>query len=263
MIPKLLHQIYLIGDLPEILRANAAEHIERNPGWQHTLWTEPLAESFIRDSYGMDVLASYRMIDDQYLAARADLLRHLIIYKLGGVYFDIKGILERPLDEVLRPTDRYLLSQWDNLPGGSQDGWGLHRDLAHVPGGEYVTNVIVAEPSHPYSKAAIEQISKNIASYKPWSAVGRTGTLRTTGPIAYTLAIESVKNGALHRIVDQSELGSRVSIEGAYDHSTALERPHYSTLRHPLVAQRGIAKLLSRAALWLREQKKKTNARLP
>lgn len=263
MIPKRLHQIYLVGELPEVLRANAADHIARNPGWQYTLWTEPLAESFIRETYGTDVLTSYRMIDDRYLAARADLLRHLIIYKLGGVYFDIKGVIERPLDEVLNPTDRYLLSQWDNSPGEPQEGWGLHKDLAHISGGEYVTNVIVAEPSHPYSKAAIEKILKNIANYKPWSAVGRTGTLRTTGPIAYTLAIESVKNASLHRFVDQSELGSRVSIGGTYDHSTALERPHYSTLSHPLVAQRGFAKLVSRAALWLREQKLKRVVRLP
>lgn len=263
MIPKRLHQIYLVGDLPEVLLANAADHVARNADWQYKLWTESLAEPFIRDSYGADVLASYKMIDDRYLAARADLLRHLIIYKLGGVYFDIKGVIERPLDEVLRPTDRYLLSQWDNAPGGSQEGWGLHRDLAHVAGGEYVTNVIVAEPSHPYSKAAIERILKNINDYRPWSAVGRTGTLRTTGPIAYTLAIESVKNEALHRFVDQAELGSLVSIGGTYDHSTALERPHYSTLRHPLIAQRGIAKFISRAALWLREQKQKPAARRP
>lgn len=134
---------------------------------------------------------------------------------------------------------------------------GPPKDLAHVPGGEYFTHVIIAEPSHPYSTAVIEKIINNITSYKPWSAVGRTGTLRTTGPIAYTLAIEDVKNEKLHRVVDQSELGAQFSIGGGYDHFTALERPHYSTLKHPLVAQRGIAKLVSRVALWIREQKKK------
>jgi hypothetical protein len=200
------------------------------------------------------------MIDDQYLAARADLLRHLIINRLGGVYFDIKGVIQKPLDEVLNPTDRYILSQWDNGPGEPHEGWGLHRDLAHVPGGEYVTNVIISEPSHPYSIAVIEKILKNISSYKAWSAVGRTGTLRTTGPIAYTLAIESVKDEKLHRVVDQSELGSQVSVGEGYDHFSALERPHYSTLRHPLVAQRGIAKLVSRVALWIREQKQRLKA---
>lgn len=76
-----------------------------NPGWEHRLYDDADIEAFIRESYGDEILAYYHRIDRRYGAARADLFRYLLLYRLGGVYLDIKSTTVRPLDEVLRPDE--------------------------------------------------------------------------------------------------------------------------------------------------------------
>ena len=255
MIPRIMHQAYIGGALPDDLRANVEAHRARNPGWHHILWDDARSNQFIPSIYGAEMMRTYERIDSRYPAARVDLLCNLIIQHHGGVYFDIKSVFERPLDDVLRPTDRYLLAQWRNRPGEANAGWGLHHDLDSVPGGEYIKYFIIAEPVHPYSKAIIDKICSNVHSYKPWAAVGRTGTLRTTGPIAYTLGIRSVIDPALHRVVTEAEIGASPSLAGAYDHAAALPTTHYSKLKLPIVKQGIAGSLISRAATALREIK--------
>jgi mannosyltransferase OCH1-like enzyme len=248
-----LHQIYLSGDLPDRLQRHVAELRKRNPGWNYKLYDTSAAERLIGDEYGIDMLRTFRRIDPRYGAARADLLRHLILYKRGGVYLDIKSDLRMPLDNVIRPEDEYILTQWRNALGEPFEGFGLHRDLAHVPGGEYQNYVIIAAPGHAFSKAAIDVIVRNIRNYRPWSPVGRTGVIRTTGPIAYTLAVHSQRALHPHRLATEEEIGAAPSIVD-YDHFGTF-KTHYSTLKTPVVALGRTGTLLSGLFVKAREWK--------
>jgi hypothetical protein len=250
-IPRIIHQIFIGGELTPHLRANVDALKARNPGWEHRLYDDERAEAFIRDAYGDEMLAIYHRISPDYLAARADLLCNLIIYHAGGVYLDIKSTFERPLDEIIRDDDSYILSQWRNGPGEPNEGWGLHRDLAHIPGGEYMKHFIIAEPRHPYSAAIIRKIVENVKSYRPWSAVGRTGTLRTTGPIAYTLGIYPIRDQHPHRFATEEELGAVYSIGEGYDHY-AVFKNHYATQASPVVTLSKAGTALSRLFVGLR-----------
>ena len=233
-IPRIIHQIFIGGTLTPELQANVDALKARNPDWEHRLYDDERAEKLIRDAFGEEMLAIYRKISPEYLAARADLLCNLIIYDAGGVYLDIKRTIERPLDEVVRDDDSYILAQWHNGPGERNEGWGLHRDLAHILGGEYMKYFIIAEPRHPYSAAIIEKIVGNVKNYRPWSAVGRTGTLRTTGPIAYTLGIHPILDRHPHRFTTEEDMGAVASIGGSYDHY-AVFKNHYSRQIRPVV----------------------------
>lgn len=249
MIPRHIHQIFLTGDLPPRLVEHVADLKARNLGWSHTLYDAAAAKRFIRGHYGDEMLATYRLIDPAYGAARADLLRHLIIYKLGGVYLDIKSDARTALDEVIRPDDQYILTQWRNGPGQSEQGFGLHPELSHIAGGEYLTHHLIAVPGHPFSEAAIDRIARNIRNYRPWSGVGKMGVIRTTGPVAYTLAVHPLLATAPHRFATEDELGTSLSIAD-YNHSDTFHR-HYSTLTLPVgklspmgrLAQKGFERL--------------------
>jgi mannosyltransferase OCH1-like enzyme len=172
---------------------------------------------------------------------------------LGGVYLDIKSNLDKPLDTVLQPDDEYILVQWDNRRGEAHEGFGLHPELAHIPGGEYQTHHIIAAPGHPFSRAAIERIVKNIHSYKPWSGVGKMGVVRTTGPSAYTLAIHPLRATAKHRMATEAELGSSLSIS-EYEHGTVFQR-HYSTLSEPVVTLPLLGRVMQKGVEALRRLK--------
>jgi hypothetical protein len=185
------------------------------------------------------MLLEYRKIDMAYGAARADLFRYLCLYKHGGVYLDIKSSAVRPLDDAILANDAYLISQWANKPGAIHEGKGLHRALAHIPGGEYQQWFIVAAAEHPFLQAVILCVLDNLRRY-PWGAfgVGRRGVVALTGPIAYSLAIHPLLPRYPHRKLDTSEEGGFVynDVPGFKHEKADGDFPvHYSRLRHPVV----------------------------
>jgi hypothetical protein len=237
-IPKIVHQTFWRAELPSELARSVADLRARNPGWGYRLYTDEQIPEFILDAYGAGMLFEYRKIDAAYGAARADLFRYLCLYKSGGVYLDIKSSSVRPLDDVIRADDAYLISQWANKPGEPHEGIGLHRALAHIPGGEYQQWFIVAAAEHPFLQAVILRVLENLRRY-PWGAfgAGRRGVVALTGPIAYSLAIHPLLPRYPFRKLDISTDGGFVYNILGYQHEKAGDDfpVHYSRLRHPVV----------------------------
>jgi hypothetical protein len=196
---------------------------------------------FINKYYGSYVLRCFEKINPLYGAARADLFRYLLMYQCGGVYLDIKSTIYKPLDEVLRPDDQYILSQWRNKLGETYQGWGLYPDLSHFPGGEFQQWHIVARPQHPFLKSVIANVLRNIESYRPYNqGVGKIGVLRTTGPVAYTLSIVPFLKKFPYRFVDiQKDLNFSYSIyeSSGFSFHQSIFKNHYSTLKEPLITR--------------------------
>src|SRR6185436_18853586 len=117
----------------------------------------------------------------------------------------------RPLRDTIRSGDRMLLAQWED------PSLAPHPELSGVPGSEYQNWHIIAEAGHPLLKAVIDRVLANIDVYCPWThGVGKNAVLRTTGPIAYTLAIYPVLDGC--RVVQgERELGLEYNVAG--DHT--------------------------------------------
>ena len=243
MIPRTIHQTYPsrfdTGGWPAILLENLDHIRSLNPGWSHQVHNDEGISRFIQHHYGQEVLRAYNRINPCYGPARADLFRYLLLYALGGVYLDIKGGITRPLDQVLRPGDDYLISQWRNRPGDPFEEWGLHPELSHVPGGEFQQWFIIASPRHPFLKAVIRRVLANIEAYRPEThGTGHIGVLRVTGPLAYTLAITPLLPACSHRrIPSEDDLGLRYTIFGppaAFRHRLVFGR-HYTNLDEPVV----------------------------
>ena len=148
---------------------------------------------------------------------------------------------------MIRADDVYLLSGWKNRSGEQFDGWGLHPELKHVDGGEFQQWHVVAAPGHPFLRAVIENVLANIDRYNPMlHGTGAHGTVRVTGPVAYTLAIAPLLSTCRYRYVDsEAELGFTYSVLGspaAREHKSVFGVPHYSHLTESIVELRGIKK---------------------
>lgn len=243
-VPRIVHQTYPTKTLPEALAANIERMRADNPGWEFRLYDDADILAFIRAHYGPDVCALYERIGPSYGAARADLFRYLLIYREGGVYLDIKSTARAPLEGLIRPDGAMVLAQWARGPGRQK--WGVHRELRHIAGGEYLQWFLVASPGHPVMRHVVVCVLRNIAGYRPWrTGAGLRGVLRTTGPIAFTLAIESApdRSRCVH-VPTESELGLDYSVVG--DHKR-LFRKHYTRATAPVVLPRG-AQVLPAAA---------------
>ena len=238
-IPKIIHQTFPVDKLPDELEKNVARMRSANLDWDYRFYSDDDIVRFIREAYGAEILAYYERINPKYGAARADLFRYLLMYKFGGVYLDIKSSPEIPLDDIILTTDRYLLSRWDNGIGQLHEGWGLHPELRHVARGEFQQWFIVAAPGHPFLRAVILDVLRNIDCYSPFlHGTGLLGVIRVTGPIAYTLAIHSQLHLHPHRFADSCyELGFAYSIFGTGKtnaHKT-LFKHNYTQLNEPIV----------------------------
>lgn len=211
---------------------------------------------FITSEYGQKILSDYASISLNYGAARADLFRYLLMYKKGGAYIDVKSSCSRPLSSVLNLDEGFVLSRWKNRQGGLFDGAGLHPELSAFDGGEFQQWHIICAPQHPYLAAVIDQVLANIRHYRPWRAgVGRTGVLRVTGPIAYTLAIQPIKDDHKHiELASNEEIGLQYSSLGSIDHRAFFKR-HYTQMDSPIVSTRGPKRVLIDAYINVRRLK--------
>lgn len=256
LIPKVIHQTFPTKELPLKIADNPKALRAQNPDWAYTLYDDDDILDFISDEYGDAILHNYLSVSPLYGAARADLFRYLLMYKKGGVYLDIKSTSILPFSDALTFDEGFVLSHWRNGPGQEFQGSGIHPELSALPGGEFQQWFIICRPLHPYLAAVIERVLENIARYRPWSGgVGRTGVLRLTGPIAYTLAIEPIRD--LHKHIElqsHDEIGLAYNALGTFDHRTLFKR-HYTQLDTSIVRPKGVGKLTTEAYIAARRLK--------
>jgi hypothetical protein len=235
VIPRIIHQTASSwGTIPAQIKANIDHIRDLNPDFEYRFYSDTEIETFIHQEYGSDLLHAYRRIDPRYGAARADLFRYLCVHHCGGVYLDIKASVSRPLREVFRADDHYLLSQWDQ---SKYRGWGSARELATIPGGEYQQWHVIAAPNHPFLAAVIKRVLANINAYDPFlNDAGPDAVLRLSGPVAYTLAIHPLLDRYPHRFVDiERDLGIGYTIFQTTAAHYKLFRSHYTRQTQPVV----------------------------
>ena len=80
-IPKIIHQIWLGGEMPPKFRSLSDTWREKNPDWEYRLWGDADAKKLKMINRKLfDRATNY--------AITSDLLRYEILYKYGGVYAD-------------------------------------------------------------------------------------------------------------------------------------------------------------------------------
>ncbi len=230
-VPKIIHQTFHKEKFPPEISLNIKKVKELNPDWEYRFYNNKDIEIYIKKNFP-EVLKFYLKINPKYGAARADLFRYLLIYKEGGVYFDIKSSFSKSLNTVIKPSDTMILSHWNQQV---YNGWGIHPKIDD-PKGEFQQCFIIATQGHPFLKSVIENILRNIETYNPYlHSVGRSGVLSLTGPITYTLAVTPLLHLHPNRLVQSDkDLGYIYSIYSLKKHKE-LFKTHYSKLNEPLV----------------------------
>lgn len=232
-ISNLIHQIGNAPTVNEIFQSNVEKMKNLNPGWTYMYWDEKSRYDFIYEYFGWDILKYYLKINPKYGAARADFFRYLCIYQLGGVYLDLKSGCSVPFDRIIRPTDRYILSQWNNKKGERFEGWGLGPEINYIKGGEYQQWHIMAAAGHPFLENVINLMIERIHNYtEKFFGNGRLSVLRVTGPYVYSAAIYPEISNDECRFIDAEKEGI---IYSCVDNHTHAFGAHYSQLAMPLI----------------------------
>lgn len=93
-IPKIIHQIWLGGKVPDELHKYFETIKKSNPDYQHMLWTEKEAENF--EFKNKSLFNSCKN-----LGQKSDILRYAVLEKYGGIYIDADFIGIKSFDELL------------------------------------------------------------------------------------------------------------------------------------------------------------------
>lgn len=178
-----------IEDLPIKIQNNIKKMKQENPEYKYYYYNNDDIIDFIKSNYDNEVLRLYNCINDCYGAAKSDFFRYLWIYRMGGVYLDIKSGLTNKISDIIKPFDEIILSSWFHKKMFKYNIYKSYgENILNTGFGEFLQWNIISRKGHPFLKAVIDQIKLNIKLNNK-KHIGKELILQTTGPTVYTKEI--------------------------------------------------------------------------
>ena len=175
---------------------------KHNPEFQQVLLDDDDADAFMRTAMNGYAYDAYRALVPG--AAKADLLRYVLMYVKGGVYLDIKSGA-RELCRLIRPGDQMLVSTWSTKWSNSLSIvlFAAVGKTPVVPAsfGELEQWWLVCAPGHPVMQKVVQEVVTSLEERKrqgrlqkeahPWLKKNTYAwdVLNTTGPYAFTRVV--------------------------------------------------------------------------
>ncbi len=107
MIPNIIHQTWKTNNIPKKWKYFVKKVKELNPEWEYRLWTDEDNDKFVQQKFP-DFYDIYKGFSKNIM--RADVIRYIIMYKIGGVYLDLDYEVLKPFDfqdkKVVLPYNR-------------------------------------------------------------------------------------------------------------------------------------------------------------
>ena len=227
-IPFIVHQTFYTTILPlqiiEIIKQNK----KMCPNYKFIFYDDLDCANFIKKYFNERIYNAYMMLNDCYGAMKADFFRYCILYKVGGVYLDIKSKINFPLKLIIKEDDSCIL----DIPRNNLAPWRRQSPT-------YEQWLLMFEPNHPYLNKMIEQMVTNIENkYEPQIPgyeilTSKQKILQLTGPDALTRAINTcIKNNIIkHRNIDYTKYFTL-----SFNNYTSMyiSKKHYSEYDKPL-----------------------------
>jgi mannosyltransferase OCH1-like enzyme len=166
MIPKNIFQTWCTKDLPPEIENIIDKMKKLNPDYKYHLYTDDEMDAFVKENYPGEIYDCYSKIN--FIVAKADFWRYLVLYKYGGVYLDMDSSIDVRLDDFIKNDESAILSLENGRETFTQ--WVLIFDL-----------------QHPILKRTIEFVVDNIKHNRYPLDI-----LHMTGPFCFTRAVQSI-----------------------------------------------------------------------
>ena len=161
-IPKILHFIWLGGEIPEHYVTNINDWSKKNPNFEVEVWTDEDAKNFDMKNREMFEKATN-------FGMKSDILRYEILYQEGGVYLDTDFFCLQPLDDLNEMYEFYS---------------GIYLEREPVAG----NGIIGCSPKHEIMGYCIEDMTLDVSdNIKKFSKDEQTMFL--TGPMYFSAKI--------------------------------------------------------------------------
>jgi len=229
-IPKIVHQTFYTSNLPEDIVNIIIKNKRLCPLYKFIFYNDNDCQVFIKKNFDEKIFNAFMKINNCYGAMKADFFRYCVLYKIGGVYLDIKSSIKKPLGLIIKPDDSCLL----DIPRNYLEPWRKNAPT-------YEQWLLIFEPKHPYLLEIINNMVNYIENnYEPTipkikKLNSKQKILHITGPDAFTKAINNVisVSGKLHRNINYNNYFCRESTDYIKMY-TINNKKHYSQYNEPL-----------------------------
>jgi len=133
-IPKIIHQVWLGGPLPEKYKTLQNTWLKNHPDWTYILWTDESVAKF-----GLKNKSLYDKAKN--LGERSDIVRYEVLERFGGLYID---------------TDFECIKSFDIL----HHICDFYTSVGYGPDPVILCGLIGSVPGHPILKACIETMKR-------------------------------------------------------------------------------------------------------
>jgi len=142
MIPKLIHQTAKTSELPADCRKYVDTLKTLHPDWNYKLWTDADNLAFVQREFP-DFFDIFVRLSKGIM--RADVIRYLLMYRVGGLYLDTDYEMLKPFDLY----DRSIVLCWEPDP------------LSPTRNGKLANSIFASSPGHPFFGMVIDELRKN------------------------------------------------------------------------------------------------------
>ncbi|MFI5172241.1 MAG: glycosyltransferase family 32 protein [Chitinophagales bacterium] len=108
-IPKIIHQTWKTENIPGKFKPYQEKVRQLHPDWEYILWTDDEIDAYVKNEFP-DFYP--RFISFAKHIMRVDVIRYLIMYKLGGLYLDLDYEMIKPFDlnhfNIVLPKNRSI-----------------------------------------------------------------------------------------------------------------------------------------------------------
>lgn len=180
MLPKRIMQTWKFNEVPDKWKKSPEETKRLMPDWDYTLMTDEDNLAFVEQWFPNFKETFLRMA---YPIMRADMIRYMWLYQVGGVYYDLDLYPSRRLDELFNPSEDPDDTAYLVVSGNDR---------------KTITNSFMAsKPRNPLWLDVLDDIRNNIIKdpkkkTSPWYAdlEKHLYVLETTGPGMLTRVLE-------------------------------------------------------------------------
>ena len=232
-IPNIIHQTFISTKLPIEITNIIINNKKICSNCEFRFYDDNDCDIFIKNNFEEKIYNAYKSINDVYGAMKADFFRYCVLYKIGGIYLDIKSIIKTPIFKILNKDDICLL----DIPRNDLEQWRINSPT-------YEQWLLIFAPNHPYLLEMINTMVNYIEiKYEP--KINNNKIINTkqkilfiTGPDSFTLVINKyIKNNDnqnLHRSINYNHYFVVKSSENYKNMYTIHNKKHYSKYSEPL-----------------------------
>jgi mannosyltransferase OCH1-like enzyme len=230
-IPKIIHQTFIDKLLPPEITAIILHNKKICPDCKFIFYDDADCDNFIKTKFDERIYNAYSKINNVYGAMKADFFRYCVLYKIGGIYLDIKSIINYPLFKLINNDDKCIL----DLPRNGGEPYRTHSPT-------YEQWLLIFSPKHPYLlemiTTMVSYIERNyVPTLENYNLNTKQKILHITGPDAFTKVINKYikKNNKIkHRSIDYDKYFKLNILGEGYKKMYRLyKKKHYSEYNEP------------------------------